>query len=198
MTPVVRLLFAQAWASLKTPREVARWVMSFDLPRVMRWEVLLLVVILSTMLAQFTVTFVASEQAMLMGQILANPWTTSIIQMSVLVIAVFSVYWIGRAMGGTGGFGDAILLVAWLQFCMFCLQLVQTAAMLVMPPVAGLLGLAGFAVFFWLLTNFVAELHGFRSLPQVFLMILVSILALVFGVSLILAVIGISVPGAGA
>lgn len=196
MMPTLKELFARAWASLTEPRVVARWVMSFDLPRTARWEVLLLVVVLSAIFARLTVMLFVDPRAIVFSQIMSNPWITGMIQLSVLVVAVFLIFWVGRAMGGTGGFGNAILLVAWLQFCMVCLQLVQTGFMFVFPPVASLIGLAGFAIFFWLLTNFVAELHGFQSLPQVFLMIIVTLVGIVFGVSVILSIIGVTLPGA--
>ena len=51
-------------------------------------------------------------------------------------------------------------------------------------------------LFFWLLTNFVAELHGFGSLVQVFLMIILSIISIAFVLSVVLSIIGIAVPGA--
>jgi len=195
MMPSLATLFGKAWASLAEPRVVARWVMSFDMPRLARWEVLFLVVVLSAIFARVTVLLVARPQAIVFSEILSNPWVTGLIQLSVLVIAVFTIFWVGRAMGGRGRFGSAILLVAWLQFCMVCLQLVQLGFMFLFPPVASLIGFAGLAVFFWLLTNFVAELHGFQSLPQVFLMIIVSLVGMVFGISLILSIIGVTIPG---
>ncbi len=196
MMPSIGTFFSQAWASLRQPRDVARWVMSFDLPRFARWEALLLVVVLSTLFAQLTVSIAAQPETIAFFQVLMNPWMMGIVQLSVLVIGVFAIFWIGRAMGGKGEFGNAIVLVAWLQFCMVCLQLVQTTFMFVFPPIASLIGLAGFVVFFWLLCNFIAELHGFQSLPQVFVMVIVSMIGLVFGLSLILSLIGIAMPGA--
>ncbi len=195
MTPTLSLLIGQAWASITRPRDVAKWVMSFDMPRYARWEALLLVVVLSALFAQLTVMIVLQPGAIVFAQILLNPWLTGIIQMSVLVIAVFAIYWIGRSMGGKGEFGDAILLVAWLQFCMVCLQILQTVFIFVFAPLASLIGMAGFAIFFWLLTNFVAELHRFKSLPHVFVMVIVSLLGLVFGFSMILSLIGVTLPG---
>lgn len=196
MIPDLKTLIAKALLSVRDPRGAARWVMAFDMPRIARWQALLLVVVVSAILARLTVTFFAEPETVAMGGLLLNPATTAVIQMSVLVIAVFAIYWIGHAMGGKGGFGDTILLVAWLQFCMVCLQIAQTAALLILPPMASLIGVAGFVLFFWLLTSFVAELHGFASLAQVFLMIMVSLLALVFGMSVILTLIGITIPGA--
>jgi hypothetical protein len=61
---------------------------------------------------------------------------------------------------------------------------------------AGIGGIAALALFLWLFVNFVAVLHGFPSLLLVFVGIVVSAFAVVFGLSLILALIGVTVPGA--
>ena len=97
-------------------------------------------------------------------------------------------------MGGTGSFEEAVLLMAWLQFIMICVQAVQAVALLVLPPLAGLIGIAGLFLFLWLLTNFVAVLHGFSSLIKVFLMILASAFGIAFGLSILLMLIGVTVP----
>jgi hypothetical protein len=196
MMPDLGTLLRRAAGSVTDPAEAARWVMRFEMPRGARWEALLLVVVISVILAQITVALLGPPpEETALSPIFASPVTTGIVQACLLVIAVFAIYWIGRAMGGIGGFGETILLVAWLQFCMVCLQLAQTAALLLLPPLANLIGVAGFALFFWLLTSFVAELHGFASRGRVFVMILFSLLALVFGASMILAMIGATVPG---
>ncbi|MAQ82457.1 MAG: hypothetical protein CMH12_04415 [Maritimibacter sp.] len=196
MMPDLKTLLGQVWSSIARPRDVARWVMSFDMPLRHRWEVLLLVVVLSVIAAHVSIVYIARAQAFVMGELVLNPWTTGLLQLTVLVAAVFAVQVIGRAMGGQGRLQDAILLVAWLQFCLLCLQVVQTLFLMVMPPIAGLIGIAGFVLFFWLLSNFVAEMHGFRSLGLVFAMIIVSLLSIIFALSLILTLLGFAVPGA--
>jgi len=195
MMPDLSTLISQAWASVSTPREVARWVMHFDLPRLMRWQVLLLVVVLSTVLPFLQVQLVGSPSQVVMGEVMARPFTAGLVQMCALVVTVFMIFWIGRAMGGQGDMGDAILLVAWLIFVLFLLGVVQLVMLFLIPPIAILISLLSIGLFFWLLTNFIAELHGFASLAQVFMMILVSLLGFAFGLSLILSMIGLSVTG---
>jgi hypothetical protein len=71
---------------------------------------------------------------------------------------------------------------------------VQAGILVISTPVAEIFGLLGVLVFLWLLTNFVAVLHGFSSLFQVFLMILVSAFGIAFGLSIILTLIGVTMP----
>jgi hypothetical protein len=66
-----------------------------------------------------------------------GPAATGFIQLLLLVVMVFAIFWIGRAMGGSGSFEEAILLVAWLQFIMVCLQVVQAFALVFLPPSPG-------------------------------------------------------------
>jgi hypothetical protein len=123
------------------------------------------------------------------------PIVTGVIQLILLVIVIVAQHMIGRAMGGTGTLPEGILLITWLQFIMVCLQVVQTLALVVLPPLAGLIGIAGLAIFLWLLTHFIAALHGFKSLAQVFVMVLVSAFGLAFVLSILLTMAGVTMPG---
>ena len=181
--------------TLRAPKEAARWVMSFDMTRGERWMALFLVVLLSVILQQATTMLFPQTVDSLLADLLSRPLTVATIQMSIMVLLVFAIYWIGRARGGTGDFGDAILLLTWVQCVLVFLQVLQTIFLFLMPPLAGLLGVLGIFVFFWLLTNFIAELHGFKSLGLVFAMIVLSGLGIAFGMALIMSLIGIAAPG---
>ncbi|MEM6324694.1 MAG: hypothetical protein AAF748_13455, partial [Pseudomonadota bacterium] len=58
--------------------------------------------------------------------------------------------------------------------------------------------IVGFGLFWWLMSNFVAELHGFSSLGMVFLMVLASAAAVLVGLiifmSIIAALLGFEPP----
>lgn len=191
MVLTLNSLVAMAWRTVKNPREGAAEVLALGIPREALWTILLLTVVLSIILAQITtlIVGVGDPTGMIMG-----PVATGVIQLALLILIVFAVFWVGRAMGGTGSLEESMLLVAWLQFIMICVQVIQTASLLVLPPLAGILGVLGIALFLWLLTNFVAVLHGFRSLAQVFVMILVSAFTIAFVLSIVMTLVGISIP----
>jgi hypothetical protein len=192
MTLTLNSLLAMVWRTVRNPREGATELLSLGVPREALWPALALVVVLSILFAQVTSLLMTGQAGM--GGMPIGPAATGFIQLLLLVVMVFAIFWIGRAMGGSGSFEEAILLVAWLQFIMVCLQVVQAAALLILPPVAGLIGVAGLVLFLWLLTNFIAVLHGFSSLVQVFIMILVAAFGIAFGLSIILTLIGVTVP----
>lgn len=176
------------------PRDGARQVLDLNLPRDVLWKMLVLTVIISTFLTHVGVLLIPDATQM-MSEVIGSPLLTGVVQAGLLAVMVCCVHWIGRAMGGTGAFDDALALVIWLQFIMVCVQVIQTALLPVAPTVAGLLGIASIVLFFWLLTHFVAFIHGFTSLPWVFVTIVAAIFGVVFGLSLILALISFSVPG---
>lgn len=192
MTLTLNGLLAMVWRSIRNPREGATEVLSLGVPREALWPALALVVVLSILFAHVTALLALGQGGM--GAMPVGPAATGFIQLLLLVVMVFAIFWIGRAMGGSGSFEEAILLVAWLQFIMVCLQVVQAVALIILPPVAGLISIAGLVLFLWLLTNFIAVLHGFTSLFQVFIMILLAAFGIAFGLSIILTLIGVTVP----
>jgi hypothetical protein len=97
-------------------------------------------------------------------------------------------------MGGSGTLEGAVRLIALLQFIMLLLQAVQVVFLLVLPPIADLIGLLSVGLMLWLLTNFIAVLHGFRSLLGVFLMILATTFVLSFVLVFLLSLLGVSLP----
>lgn len=195
MTLTLPNLLQLAWETVRAPRDAARTVMAFDLPREIRWQALFALVLIGSLLA-IAITYLFTGQVMMyLGVIPATPFAAAIISLSASVISVFAIYWIGHAMGGQGRFADAISLVAWTQFVVICMQVAQLLAFLLLPAISILVEIGASLISIWILTNFIAELHGFRSLTKVFLMMLVTLFGVAFGMSLILAIIGVSVPG---
>ena len=134
-------------------------------------------------------------EAEIFAQIWGNPLVVTIGQTINSVVMVFAIYWIGQALGGLGGFNDAIVAVTWLQFIMVLIQVAQTVLILISPAVSGMLGIFGIGVFFYLLTYFIAAIHGFTSLARVFMMIIATLFGLSFVLTILLAVVGINVAG---
>jgi hypothetical protein len=81
------------------------------------------------------------------------------------------------------------LVVVWLQLLMLGVQVAQLLALIVAPPISGLIGLVGFIGFTWLMVNFIAELHGFRSLGLVFGGIILTFIAAAFVLAILLGLI---------
>ncbi len=178
---------------ISDPRGAARMIIYSRIPMNARWLALAVVVVLSVVFGQLSVTLMMQPAGM-MGAVLTSPSVSILLQAGVLLMIAIAMHQVGRMFGGGGNFPDAMLLVAALQGVMILVQVVQIVALLLLPPLAGIVSLIGFGVFLWVLTGFVAELHGFRSLLNVFGMVIVTAFSIAFLLAMLLAMIGIAPP----
>ncbi|MEM0935260.1 MAG: YIP1 family protein [Pseudomonadota bacterium] len=182
------------------PRGAAGRIIRLELPGNILWEALALVVVMSVITAQIT-SMMFAQSGIAAGEettqgvpaFLTNPLLMTFIQGVILVVMIYAVHLIGRSFGGIGHLEGAIALIVWLQFLLVCLQVAQAFMGMLSPALSGFIGLIGVVAFFWLLTQFVLVLHGFQSAAMVFVMIVVSMLALVFALSMVLTLLGVAV-----
>jgi|APEBP8051073178_1049388.scaffolds.fasta_scaffold00020_202 hypothetical protein len=188
-------LWSEMRLTFQDPRQGVRRVLALDLPMGARWVALLLVAIASSILLHLAILLFPLPDGDIVGEMAASPFTTTVLQAGVFTLVVAAVYWLGRMRGGRGSFADTLIVMVWLQTIMLAVQLAQLVVQILLPPASGLVSLAGLGVFLWLLTNFVAELHGFRSLPAVFGGIVVGGILLAFLLAvLLLLLVGTPVP----
>ncbi len=192
MTPGLGDLLRLARFTVSDPRAGARAVLMMDLPLQARWLVLVFSAVAAALVTSVGLTLLPPEVQALLGDDLPSPLASAVLQVALLVVASGVIHRVGQWRGGKGNFADAMVLVAWLQFILVCVEVLQLVAQLVLPFVADILGVLGIMLFFWLLSHFVAELHGFRST----LAVLGGILVVMFGMAFVLAAILMPVLGA--
>lgn len=182
MDNLAETLWALAKQTITEPRAAARDVLAMNLPMQTRWMALVLASVLSALLLHVSLTLLpVAEQQMLFG--VPSPLQSALVQGGLLIAMAVLVHQVGRWRGGKGNFADALVLIVWWQTFLLGFQLVQIVALLVLPAATNLLGLAGLVLVFWLLTSFIAELHGFSSLAKV----LIGIIVTLIGVSILLS-----------
>ena len=191
-------LLIAARDTVQAPRAGARALINMNLPANVGWLGLLLMAVSSAALSTITFGFSpsggdpATDQAL--SRLFENPIQLALFHAGALIIGAMLIYRVGRMFGGTGRFADTVALLAWLEFILFVLQAVQLFLLLVSPQLAAALGMFVLVLFLWLLTNFVAELHGFGSLLAVFFAIIGTTLVVSFAAAiLIVAVVGVGV-----
>lgn len=196
MNMTLKTLLRHAVASINAPRDQARWVMSIDLTRQQRWQALVAVSVLSTVLTVL-IEFIKTGQAtFLLGLVTVNPFVGAIATVSNAIITVFIIYWAGRAFGGHGRFPDVISIVAWLQFILTCILAAQLVILLALPPFLAMTDVVALVAIFYLFSHFVAELHGFRSALNVFLVMIAVSAAFVIGLYMLAGMAGLAISGA--
>jgi hypothetical protein len=197
MTDIATLgnLLRLARDTVTNPREGATTVLSFAPARQALWLMFALVVVTSMMMGEIValLTDVPADGPMT-GPFAQSPMTLGLIQAGFLFLMIYAIHHIGRFFGGTGSLEEAALLVIWLQFIFVCIQVLQILFILVLPPLAGLITLVAIGLFFWLLVNFIAVLHGFTSLGLVFVVTLLSAFGLLIALGMVLSALGLAVP----
>jgi hypothetical protein len=199
MTDIATLgnLLRLARATVSNPREGATTVLSFAPQRQALWLMFALVVVTSMMMGEVVALLTGMpEEGPMTGPFAQSPLVLGLVQGAFLFLMIHAIHHIGRFFGGTGSLEEAALLVIWLQFVFICVQVIQIAAILVVPPVAGLITLLAIGLFFWLLVNFIAVLHGFTSLGLVFVVTLLAAFGILVFLSMVLASLGVAVPTA--
>jgi len=182
-------LIEAARDTILQPRVGARAVMALNLPVTAGWMALLLMAVGSALLSSvaFLTSPYTADPAMI--EIFGSPVKLALVQGAVLVGGVALIQGLGRFFGGQGRLSDTLALVSWLEFILILVQIVQMLALLILPVAAELLGFAGLGLFLWLLSHFIAELHGFRSALKVFFALLAVALAFGFVVASLLVMI---------
>ena len=178
--------------TLRDPRAAARILMRVPLSLQGRWIALALMAVLSALLMQVMGSLLPAPTGP-EGEELpqVGPFFWAGMVATGMVMSALMAHVVGRWRGGKGELPDAVILIAWLQFIQLLVVALQIGVMLVLPPVAAVLEVAGVLLFLWLLVNFVAEMHGFRSLGLVFIGVLLTFFGFVFVMSLVLMMLGV-------
>ncbi|MCR8723712.1 Yip1 family protein [Frigidibacter sp. ROC022] len=191
---LLRDLLPLARDTISDPKGVLRQLIGLGLDRETLWIALGATTAVGVLLAEVMLAILRQQGVEPMFSFGTLPLGSALIEFALLAILIVAILWAGRMLGGTGTLDGAILAVTWLQFIMALVQVAQLVAMLTLPFLAGVLGLFSVVLFFWLLTSFVAEIHGFRSRPRVFAGILIGLLALATVLVFVLTLIGVTLP----
>ncbi len=175
--------------SILTPKEGAAAVLSFSPGRDILWTAIALIAVVSGVLSTLSAYLIPPGSTDMSEHLLASPFLFTGVLAGILALTVICTHYIGRGFGGTGEFDESLLVVTWLQFVLVAVQIVQLVVAVVSPGLAQLIGLVSLFLFIWLLVNFVAVLHGFTSLPMVFVGMVISMFAVGIGVSILLSLI---------
>ena len=188
LDPKALLTFARQTVS--APRPMARFLMGVGLSRSVLLQFYLLLTVLAGMVKIAFFALMPLPPEVELPASLAYGYT--VFEAVVGLIVAYGAYAIGRAFGGTGSFDQSLTLVIWAQFILFLVSLLQLVVLVFLPPVTDVITVMALVLFFWLMVNFVTELHGFTSPALVFVGFILSLMALAFVLSLLLPVLGMA------
>lgn len=163
-----RTIGATLSLTLRDPRQAARMVIGWPFSPGERWAILALAAICSTLSAEFLVTLTPEVADPMTAAVLSSPLAFAALQFAGLAVMAVLIFVGGQVFGGTGRFSEGLAVLGWMQVVLFGLQMAQIVAMLTIPSLAALIALLSIGLTVWILPNFIAELHGFRSAVTTF------------------------------
>lgn len=179
--------------SVTAPRDAARRLIASDPPSEARWIAFALTVVLAAILSHLVRTAFPLTDPPAWDALMNTPVKTAALQAVMTLLMAGIATQVGRMFGGQGEFADALLVVVWLQFVLVVFQAIQLVLLALLPPFSMLIGIAALVIFFWLLTQFVAALHGFTSGGRVFLGIVICFILAALLIGSLLVAVGIPV-----
>lgn len=179
--------------SVRNPAAAVRGLQSLNLPMGLRWTILAVAVLLSTLLAGAARVIFPIPEELENGltRILAQPFQLVGIQFVSITLSAVLMASVGQMFGGKGDFADALLIIGWMQIILVFLQAVQLLLLGVAPFLSSILSLATVGLFLYLTIQFAKALHGFQSTFMVILGFIGTVFVMGFVLSLIAASLGI-------
>jgi len=181
--------------SVMQPRKAARIVLGYAIDLGPLLQAALAITCLGMVLGFVAVAVGGGPADPVSAALIASPLAGAGVQFAVMLALAVLTFRIGRLFGGTGDFPGALTIMVWLNTVMLAIQVVQIVAMVVLPPLASIVALLAIFWLLWAFANFTAELHGFGSPFIVLGVSILSVIVLVFGLTMLAAILGITPQG---
>ncbi|MSU89957.1 hypothetical protein GE300_10085 [Rhodobacteraceae bacterium 2CG4] len=191
MPPLLRQLFRE---SLVLPRSAARRILNLAPPPRAALSVALLAIIVSTLFGAAARLVLPPATNPLAEALLDAPLLATALQFGIYLVMAALVAGLGRLAGGRGDLPGALALMAWIQAMLTVLQVGQTAALLLLPALGNVAGVAVMLWFFYALSAFVAELHGFGNVLKVLGGVFISFIAVLLVLAFLVTLMGVPLP----
>lgn len=179
--------------SIKDPAMGAKTVLSMPLPREALWTALVLVAVLNA--ALFTVSNILVPGPTPFPGIFTVPLIYCAVVAGGLVLTVYALFWIGRALGGSGSLEDIMQVIVWLQALRVVAQLAVLVFLVTVPVLSALLVFAVSLYGLYMLLHFINQAHQLDSMARAAGVLIASLLAIVLGLTLLISLFGGSIVG---
>ncbi|MEO0913011.1 MAG: Yip1 family protein [Pseudomonadota bacterium] len=183
-------------SSLFRPREAAAEVIGWPLSIGVLAQITALMAVSSALLSALTVRARGDGAELVFAWFVENPLALAVTQFLGALVLAGMMSGIGRAFGGHGTFRPALALVMWFNLISIGIQFAFSvlAATVILAVFALLIGLFYLVWFFWALSAFTAELHGFESGWRVFGGLFVTLVGLSFLLNIVFVLMGFEPP----
>lgn len=175
--------------SFTEPRKVAEYLVTLEIDRRSLWLLLGLVSVLSALvLSAVSAATPAPEGVQIVS---LSPWMAAVFVGFVMIAMVFSLFYVGRWLGGSGSLDSTILIISWHQGITVAFQLLQLVIVLISPVLGAFANFAGIIFLFYVLLQFIDVLHGYQSLLKSFGAFALAIFSMVVVLTFLLPILGL-------
>ncbi len=185
-----------AGETLRDPRGSAAKLIAHDIPMPTLWAALVLAAVLNALLVGINLVLFPTAVFPL-PDVFLNPVIYAMAMVAGSAVSIYVLAWVGGRMGGEGRLQDVAVVLIWLQFLRLVAQVILLVLTILMPVLAIMATFAITLFSFWLLLCFVDVAHRFNSLGKSALVLVFSFMGVIFGMSLLLMLLGVSTPEMG-
>ena len=182
-------LAALARETLRDPRGTGERLIALNLGLPVLWTALALASVLSALL--FSINMAIFPAAFPMPGLFFNPILYAVVLAGGMVISMHLLTWMGTMLGGRGSLAQVTVLLVWLQYLRLAAQVGLLALTMIMPPLGMMATIVVAFYSLWLLLNFLDVAHGFGSIAKALVLLLMTAVGIVVGLSFLLALIGV-------
>ncbi|MDP5335499.1 MAG: YIP1 family protein [Paracoccaceae bacterium] len=182
-------LAALAMDTLRDPRGTGERLIALNLGLPVLWTALALASVLSALL--FSINMAIFPAAFPMPGLFLNPILYAVVLAGGMVISMHLLTWMGTMLGGRGSLAEVTVLLVWLQYLRLAAQLGLLVLTMIMPPLGMMATIVVAFYSLWLLLNFLDVAHRFGSLAKALVVLLMTAVGIVVGLSFLLALIGV-------
>ena len=179
--------------SVRDPAGAAQVLLGIGLPRQVLWMALVLMAALQSVV--FALSDLAVGGPTPMPLLFGSPLRFFAMAVVTLVLTVYAIQWVGRALGGEGALEDVMVVIVWLQGLRVVVQALVLVLSLTVPVLAMLTVLVASVLGIYIILHFINAAHRLDSLGKAFVVLIAALLAMVLGLSVLLSIIGVSLVG---
>lgn len=182
------------WGAIIDPATAARQALDWRLGLGNMWMALALVAVLNVLMLAL-LQAASPMPVMSQGGMMLTPFSYAMIITIFLFLLVYTIYHVGRMMGGQGTVEDSLTVIVLFQSISVALEAVQVLLVLISPQIASIFGLVSLAVLIRCMVNFVNVMHRFDSLGKALATMIFAVIGTALIAGIVLTVLGIAPTG---
>lgn len=179
--------------TLRDPKAASEIILRWNLSNEAIWTSIGLVSVIVTILS--TLSNMMFPVPAPLDALAANPFIYFLIAAGGFILTVQAMYWSGRMLGGAGKIEELTVLLLWLQAMRAAAQAVTLVLLLIAPFLASLFVIFVSIATLWIFVHFINVALRLDSMTRAVLVLIVGALALIFSLSFILSLLGVSAVG---